>query len=228
MPHDIDAVIRARKTAKILADPATCTDLSSEDTATMRAALTEMIETAGWAPFHKVVDKASHREGDMPSPVPWRFYVLEKPACCSVVRFIDAQATAQPDSKWTRANGSKIPKLLAGCSAAVLVTWLPDPSNDPTPEMTTRNVEHIAAASAATQNLLLAAQARGLHSYWSTGGALREPETFAYLGIPRNQQPLGGVFLALPSQPHDENRPGGLRDHRGDPSDWSKWVTIEE
>ncbi len=41
--------------------------------------------------------------------------------------------------------------------------------------VTLTNVEHIAAAYAAIQNLLLAATARGIRNYWSSGGVLRLP-----------------------------------------------------
>jgi nitroreductase len=225
---DIDRIIRERKTAKILRDPAQCTDLSAEMAATMRQTLEELIEVAGWAPFHKVADKQAHRQGEMVSPVPWRFYVLEKSACCQVVQFIKDRAERYPDSKWSNAWDSKIPKLLTGCSASIQVTWLPDPPvNGETLELTDRNIEHIAAASAAVQNLLLAAQARNLHNYWSSGGILNDEETFDYLGMPRNQMLLGAIFLIHPEQPYDENRPGGLREQRGAVSDWSTWVMLD-
>lgn len=227
--HDIDQIIRERKTAKILRDPAHCTDLSPEIAATMRQALQELIEVAGWAPFHKVADKEAHRRGEMTSPVPWRFYVLEKPACCQLVQFIKHQAEHQPDSNWSSAWDSKIPALLTGCSALIQVTWLPDPPENPgQPELTERNIEHIAAASAAVQNLLLAAQARDLYNYWSSGGILNDDEVFDYLGIPCNQMLLGAIFLMHPDQPYDENRPGGLRDQRETVADWSTWVTLDD
>lgn len=223
-----DRLIQSRKTAKILREPAQCGELSPEQATDFRQSLQEMIEIAGWAPFHKVAHEQAHRQNGKSSPVPWRFYALEKPACCRLIRFIEQQATEQPDSQWSRAWASKIPRLLAGCSGLVLVTWLPDPPEDGAkPELTDRNIEHIAAASAAVQNLLLAAQARELHNYWSSGGILNDAVIFDYLGIPRNQNLLGAIFLAHPHQPHDSNQPGGLRDQRGGVSDWASWVTLD-
>ena len=218
----VDHVIRERKTAKILSDIQACTDtLDFHERATINAKIREAIELAGWAPFHKMAD-SSHLQAESNSPVPWRFYVLEKTLCCQILDFIKHQTTTTRDPKWPRTMQKKIPKLLAGADALVIVTWLPDPSPTDQPELTINNIEHIAASSAAIQNLILAAEARGLYTYWSSGGVLRDDEIFAYLGIPRNQQLLGAIFLA--SVEHTTNAPaaGGNRDKRG--RDWVRWL----
>lgn len=221
----VDQTIRARKTTKIMRDPVACDDVPAALAASMRQMVQEMIEVAGWAPFHKLVHEQAHRQGALTSVAPWRFYALDKSACCALLAHLRSQAETQPGSKWVKAWESKIPRLLAGCGAAVLVTWLPDPtSNGDQPEMTERNIEHIAAASAAVQNLLLAAQARGLHNFWSTGGILKDGDVFDTLGIPRNQMLLAAIFLAHPDQPADEQQPGSLRERRGAPETWSQWV----
>lgn len=222
----IDETIRERHTAKILRDPLHCAELAADLATSLHQTLQELIEVAGWAPVHQAADAQAHRQGDLSSIVPWRFYVLEKPACCRLVRLLEEQAATHPDSQWATAWRSKIPRLLAGCGALVQVTWLPDlPSTSDTPELTVANMEHIAAAAAAVQNLLVAAQARGLHSYWSSGGILRDGAIFDVLGIPRNQILLGAIFLAHPDQPYDERQPGGLRQKRGEPADWATWIT---
>lgn len=222
----VDQAIRSRKTVKILRDPDACADSPAELDAQMRQMVQEMIEVAGWAPFHKFAHEQMHRQGALASGVPWRFYAMEKSACCALLAHLRDQAQTQPGSKWEKAWETKLPRLLAGCNAAVLVTWLPDPAaNGGLPEMTERNIEHLAAASAAVQNLLLAAQARGLHNFWSTGGILRDGDVFESLGIPRNQMLLGAIFLAHPDQPVDEIELGSLRDKRGAPETWSQWVS---
>ncbi|MFQ3647981.1 MAG: nitroreductase family protein [Anaerolineae bacterium] len=225
MTHPIDDVIRQRRTGKPLRDMARCDDAASIH-AEVAAALPEVIETAGYAPYHKLAHE-SHRQANLTSIVPWRFYPLDKPACCCLLRRLETHAHAHPDSKWSKAWDSKIPKLLAGCSALVLVTWLPDPAPDGSlPLLNENNIEHIAAASAAVQNLLLAATARGWHNYWSTGGILRDADVFAWLGIPANQLLLGAIFLAHPDAPLDAVEGGSLREKRGTPADWSRWVTL--
>lgn len=225
----VDHVIENRKTAKILRDPAQCSALPEDVHSALHEMLQDMIALAGWAPFHKLAHKQTHQQETLNAIVPWRFYVLEKPACCRLIAFLQAQAEAQPDSKWTRAWGSKIPKLLSGCGALVIVTWLPDPSKSgDEPDLNENNIEHIAATSAAIQNLLLLAEARDLHSYWSSGGILNDADVFAYLNIPKSQRLLGAIFIAPETGPHDENQPGKLRDQRGQPETWSTWLTLEE
>ena len=129
------------------------------------------------------------------------------------------------DFAWARAWESKIPRILSGSGAVVLATWLPDPSaTGGAPELTENNQEHIAAASAAVQNLLLAAEARGLRTYWATGGILKDKDVFGWLGIPANQILLGAIFMAPTELPHDMLETGSWREKRGEPSNWSVWI----
>lgn len=224
----VDHVIRERRTAKILRDPAHCADFPLAAQAALRAILQDIIPVAGYAPFHKAVHKTTHCQGELNAIVPWRFYMLEKPACCALLDFIRAEAEANPGTIWTKAWESKVPRLLAGAGALVQVTWLPDPpAAGNVPELNENNIEHIAAASAAVQNLMLAAEARGLHTYWASGGILKSGPVFDFLGIPRTEMLLGAIYLAPPEMPHDEVEPGALREKRGDPANWSRWVTLE-
>ncbi len=224
----VDHVIRERKTLKVLRDPNDCRELSPETTQALRQAIRDSLEVAGWAPFHKPAHKEAHLREGLPSVVPWRFYVLEKPGCCALLDRLRVQAQAQADSKWSRAWESKLTRVLAGTGAVVLTTWLPDPApSGGAPELTENNQEHIAAASAAVQNLLLATEARGLRTYWSTGGILRDADVFAWLGIPANQILLGAVFLAPDELPHDALEGGSWRERRGGPAEWSTWIAAE-
>lgn len=221
----LDAIIRGRRTSKRLRDP----DEARTDRAPLpdarREELDAMLAVAGEAPFHRrVADE--HRGGELGSAVPWRFHVLERPMCLALLDAVEARATADADSKWARAWKSKIPELLAGASACALVTWLPDPpeAGAASPDFTERNVEHVAAASAAIQNLLLAATARGWTSYWSSGGILKDPDVFALLGVSAHEELLGAVMLGAPDAPHTRDIPGGLREERGERSGWMRRV----
>ena len=242
-----DVVIRGRRTAKLLADPvgANFAPLSDAD----RGTLDGMIELAGHAPFHRRADE-SHRGGTLDSIVPWRFHVLERDACGRLVEELRARAAADgADPRWNRAANSKIPALLAAAGALVQVTWLPNPArgnaagadaagadaagagaagaNATSGDLLDDDVEHVAAASAAVQNLLLAAEANGWYGYWSSGGILRGPELFERLGIAPEERPLGSIFLTPPDGAFDRNVPGGLRESRGKPSSWSRRVTLD-
>jgi nitroreductase len=135
----------------------------------------------------------------------------------------------------------KIPAMLATSHALILATWLPSSATtDRSGEMSQVdteyfdpslvNVEHIAAASAAVQSLLLAATAAGIESYWSSGGVLRQPELFSQLSIPGNQRLLGAVFLfppQLPSGVPGELATSKLRLQRGPITAWTRFVQLD-
>ncbi len=69
--------------------------------------------------------------------------------------------------------------------------------------------ENICAAAAATQNLLLAAHARGLGAIWRTGPAAADPEVKKFLGLNPEQPLIAFVYLGWPAIPiPDTVRPG--------------------
>lgn len=211
----IDGIIRDRRTVKVFAD-------TPLDVAIDRAMVEELVAAAGWAPFHLLAAR-EHREGNaLPSIVPWRCYLLDASACRSLRAWL-----------LERGDPSTFPRLLAACGALVLLTWLPDPSAEclPAPQLfagTRENMEHVAAASAAVQNLLLAATARGLRSFWATGGPLRTTDAFAHVGIPDRELLLGAVFLSPEGSSDAEEKVSSLRDRRGVAADWSRWVTLAD
>jgi len=208
----VDRVIRERRTTKVLAD-APLPPIGLRETVEALAA------TAGWAPFHRVAARAHTESGALSSIVPWRFHLLDAPACRALREVLLA-----------RGDRSKIPRMLGAATALIQATWLPNPPKGPVTglfEATEENMEHVAAAGAAVQNLLLAATARGIASYWSSGGALRGAEAFGWMGIPAGEILLGSVFL-FPAETGDaEVNPGSHRDRRGAPADWARWVELD-
>lgn len=208
----VDEVIRGRRTTKVLADHA----LPVVDA---REAVEELVATAGWAPFHKPAARVHLESGASTSIVPWRFHLVDAPACRAIREVL-----------LDRGDKSKIPRMLGAAVALVQATWLPNPPRGPVEglfEATEENMEHVAAAGAAVQNLLLAATARGIPSYWSSGGVLRGAEAFGWLGIPAREILLGSIFLFPTEHPGAEVNPGAHRDRRGAPSDWSRWVDVD-
>lgn len=207
----VDGVIRARRTVKVLADEAF-------PAADVRSVVEELAAVAGWAPFHRVAARV-HTDGALTSIVPWRFYLVDADGC-----------RALRDALLARGDRSKVPRMLAAATALVQATWLPNPPKGEHTglfEATEENMEHVAAAGAAVQSLLLAATARGIPNYWASGGALRGPEAFRWMGIPAGEILLGSLFL-FPAQTRGaELSPGSHRDRRGAPSDWSRWVRLD-
>ncbi|HEX8392537.1 MAG TPA: nitroreductase family protein [Longimicrobium sp.] len=207
----MDEVIRARRTDKVLAgEPLPVDDL--------RSVVEELVAVAGWAPFHKPVARVHTQAGEMTSIVPWRFHLLDAAGCRALREALVA-----------RGDRNKIPRLLGAASALVQATWLPNPTRGDAAgpfEATVENMEHIAAAGAAVQNLLLAATARGIRNYWSSGGALRDTEACGWMGIPEREILLGALFLFPADTGEAEVSAGSHRDRRGGPADWSRWVRL--
>jgi nitroreductase len=220
----VDTVIQRRHTSKVIGN----IDAPANVPEGFQTLVAEAVTVAGWAPFHKPAHE-THCHHDLSSIVPWRFYLFDDRACRALLDVLKQLAEAHNDPKWLR---GKVPNMLAAAGALVQATWLPDPPPEgETPNLlyaaSLQNTEHIAAASAAVQNLLLAATARGILSYWSSGGVLREPEIFGLCGIPPQQQLLGAIFLFPPTTEGMTVFTGKLRNKRGPASDWTRWVTAD-
>lgn len=182
-----------------------------------RSAIMELIATAGWAPFHRACD--SSHQTQLAGIEPWRMYALDA-TNCQLLR-----------EKMPTENAGKIPAMLAAAEALIQVTWLPNTSamkgaEEQLFDATLENMEHIAATSAAIQNLLLAATARGIRNYWSSGGVLRSAEVFKLLGISSSEILLGSVFLF--SEPNENATivNSKLRDRRTPAEQWMRWVEL--
>lgn len=218
----VEQAIRERKTVKLLAQhdfPAT----------SMRDCVDRLLAVAGWAPFHKVCHLDHRRQDSLQGIEPWRFHCLDAEHCRRLGKRVQNMEAA-----------GKIPMMLAAADAMIMATWLPNPLTQPDKlqidtaspheifEPTIDNVEHIAAASAAVQNLLVAATAAGIANYWSSGGVLRQPAIFKELGISADQRLLGAIFLFpnhVPEGCAADVATSKLREQRSSPSGWSRWLS---
>jgi len=217
LPEVIETIIRSRKTEKVLCDIESRKPIPAEVAARNRLGVLQSLKTAGWAPFHYPRNVAGVAE-------PWRAHVLWDDEVRNAAIYLRDELNTT----------SKEPKLAAGCSALVLVTWLPeshDQRSQNLPESNqevalARDEEHLAAAAAMVQNLLLLLTARGMGTYWSSGGKFREPEMFGYLNIPRNERLLAAVFIEYPEMmdKSKERTPGKLRDKRSEA--WIREVSL--
>jgi len=215
----VDQVIQSRKSVKVIGDVDNIPQISENFFGEVR----EAMRVAGWAPFHFTAHD-SHLDRELNSPVPWRFYALDQQNCLRLIDSLIAHPQLGLD------KSAAILRMIAAYGALVLVTWLPEPENSSSEVEAERralkNEEHVAATAAAIQNLLLAATARNIDSYWSSGGALREKACFEVCKIPEQERLLGAIFLA-PEMPGREGvRPGKLREKRGTPEQWMTSVVI--
>ncbi len=186
-PLDTLQSIRERRTIKIMSDvplPTKPCDAKLIET---------LIESAYYAPYHYPCS-SSHQE-HMASALPWRFYVLDSSAC------------RQLASVLTRENipANKPIGMLNTADYLIQATWCPQASRSESADEDILfdgnliNMEHLAAAGAAIQNLLVSATSLGLENYWGSGGPLRQKRFFDKLGIPNEEILLGALFI-FPSE----------------------------
>lgn len=222
-PSEFDSIVRSRETRKVFADPANPPAIDAGLIDTVWAA----IETAAWAPFHYPSHTSHHEQ--LGSAVPWRFYVLDHLACRKLIAELPDLANAHPDvPPLASAMNGKIPAMLAAAGAMVLVTWLPHPAKGKiaTDKLTQMNEEHLMAAAAATQTLLLALTARNVRTYWSSGGALATRPIFDRLSVGANELFVAAIFVWPDEFDGEESVPGKNRDARGPVESYARRVEL--
>ena len=217
LPETMETIIRNRKTEKVLCDVEAHRSVPADIAERNREIVLQSIKTAGWAPFHypRKVDGLAE---------PWRAHVVWHEDAKQAAFYLRDELNVT----------SKAPRLAAGCSAFVLVTWLPefyDLESQQASKLTredqiARDEEHLAAASAMVQNLLLMLTAHGMGTYWSSGGKLRQSEMFDYFGIPNQERLLAAVFIEYPEMMDDskERKAGSQRNNRSEA--WIREVTF--
>ena len=210
--------LKTRRTYKVIGDLRAPVSKSSLDKKSADA----LLNASANAPFHYTCDR-SHKS-DLSSSVPWRVHKLQAGDCNKLKDFLIASG-----------DMTKVPNMLSAAEFLFQVTWLPDEDtiinrdagkNEQAFMGTLRNMEHIAAASAFIQSLLLVAEEKKFMTYWSSGGVLKSAQVFEVLDIPLNQLLLGSIFLFSKDIEHAEVKQGAMKDARGEVDDWSKWCEI--
>lgn len=145
-----------------------------------------MLEAATWAPNHFQTQ-------------PWRFIVLRGEArerIGAVMGDLAAAREDDPDRKDAARERMAAKPLRAPYVIAVGV--------EPDEREKVVELEEIAATAAATQNMLLAAEALGLGAIWRTGWAAYTPEVREFLGLSERATVLGFLYVGYPAQPAPE------------------------
>ncbi len=211
--------LNSRRTFKVIGDLNAPVSKAFRD----KNSIDQVLTASANAPFHYACDRI--HKNNMGSPVPWRAYKLDVKGCNKLKEFLIDSGDA-----------TKVPNMLSVADYLLQVTWLPDDAtiinrdagkDEEAFKGTMRNMEHVAAASAFIQSLLLAGEEQGYMTYWSSGGALKSATTFEYLGIPLNQLLLGSIFFFSKGVEHAEIKAGAMKDARGDLEDWSNWCELK-
>ena len=151
-----------------------------------RAVIEELITCATFAPNHKLTE-------------PWRFLVLTGPARAGLGRAVQKalrrMGAAESKIEAAPRKPFRAPALIVISSVA-----------GSTPVVT---LENQLACAAATQNLLLAAHARGLGAIWRSGAPAYEPEVAEFCAFEPGETMIGIVYLGHPrgTRPAPAKRP---------------------
>ncbi len=150
--------------------------------------LKDIIATADWAPTHGRTE-------------PWRFFVLTgenlKKFCEHHAELYWANTDEALRTETKRESLSKM-----GDKASHLVITV----MRRTPDTKIIVEEEYAAVAAATENMLLGATAKGIASFWSTGGMTHHPAMKMYLGLTENDLVMGLIYLGYSEEQKEGTR----------------------
>jgi len=122
---------------------------------------------------------------------PWRFVVLTGAARERLGEALAASFKEKfPDLPEEGLAKERAKPLRAPLIVAVGVDKPAEPKID--------EIENVAAAAAACQNILLAAQAEGLGAIWRTGDSARDPRVKEFLGFSPDQHLIGFIYVGYP------------------------------
>ena len=225
-PEDFQTVTRvveSRRTFKVMGNVESPVQINSESAQSHRDVVLQAVKSADAAPFH--YDRHCDNVAQ-----PWRVNILWHDSC---------QEIAKKFHQWLDdvKPGNKLPSMLSACGACVLVSWVPqfdgviDDTDANAPSHLKQlqiDQEHLAAASAYVQNLMLLLTAANMGTYWSSGGQFRERPLMDRLKIDASQQLLAAVFVEFPeTNLNDVQRVAGkLADKRAVASAWMNVIEL--
>jgi len=150
-----------------------------------RAAVERMLESAVWAPNHRMTE-------------PWRFFVLDKDSQArKKAADLAYEFALERSGNERRAEGTR--QAVASPPVLMYVYYIPGPSDEATRE-------NYAAVCCAVQNMSLAGVAEGLAVTWETGGATRHPKLAETLGAEEDWLMAGMLSLGVSDEQADSRR----------------------
>ena len=159
-----------------------------------------LLELAHWAPTHGRTE-------------PWLFLVYSGASLAKIGQtHADLYKQHTAEDKYQEATYEKLLHNVDKASHLVVSVM----KRGTNPKIS--QLEEVAAASAAVQNMLLGASAAGLASFWSTGGMTHHPALKEYLRLGAEDIVLGLIFLGYTDEPAKE----GVRNSL--PNEKVKWL----
>jgi nitroreductase len=162
-----------------------------------------VLEAATYAPNHHKIE-------------PWKFFVLTGTACEELAMVMaNAKATRSgifaSDRVQAKLDKARRKALQAPVVIAVVIEGVR--------YLKGMEVENIAAASAAVQNMLLAADAQGLATLWRTGDAAYDPSVKKWFGLAPEDHIIAFVYLGFATHPPKQRVPT----HFSQKTAWFGW-----
>jgi len=151
-----------------------------KDEPIQRETVERMLETAVWAPNHRLTE-------------PWRFFVLEKGSeGRRKVADLAYHFSLQQNNNPTRAESAR--REVLEPPVVIYVYCMPGPNEEVTRE-------NYAAVCCAAHNMSLAGLAEGLAVTWETGGPTRDPNLREALGAEENWMLTVMLSIGVPAEP---------------------------
>ncbi len=148
-----------------------------------------LINAAKWAPTHRLTQ-------------PWRFSVFMEEGLKKIGAFhSELYKSKMSEDQFSTMKYNKIIDRCEKSSAIIIVGVKKDP------DAKVPFVEEIAATAAAVQNMALMATAYGLAFYWGSGGMTYSEEMKAFVGLEKEDQLLGQLFIGYPAVDWPRKRP---------------------
>ena len=154
------------------------------DTPLEKEWIEELLDAAHWAPNHHLTH-------------PWRFHIFTGEGR---ERLVEARQNAvrwAAQKKGEEASEENLEFARAKCYSAPAIVIVSTQNS----EDKIKDQEDYAACWCAIENLLVAATARGLGSYPSTGEWINENFVGPVLGLTENERPVACIFLGFSEQP---------------------------
>ena len=149
------------------------------DPAPAGAELEQIIQAAVCAPDHGGIR-------------PWRFLLISGDQRHQLGRiFCNAALAKTPDLDEKELQSIRAKPLRSPLIVTVIATAKPHPKVPPD--------EQLFSAAAATQNILLAADALGYGAIWLTGPYAADPQVWQQLGLGKDERIIAFVYLGTPS-----------------------------
>jgi nitroreductase len=137
----------------------------------------QLLALADWAPTHGRTE-------------PWRFFVYEGSRVQDFCRdHAELYRSNVPEESFNPESYNNLMHM-GDKASHVMIAVMQRGALPKIPEL-----EEIAAASAAIQNMLLGAAASGIAAYWGSGGMVYKPAMKTYLGLKDADIVLGAIYL---------------------------------